>query len=275
MTDIVTPLRRRGRPPSAGATETGGEVQSLDRAMALLEILAAGEGSALSEVARRAELPPSTVHRLLTTLQRRALVSHDASTGLWTVGVGLFRVGSAYLRIRKLPEIARPLIRGLLEEVGETVNLSMLDGRGVVCVAQAESHAPVRAFFRLGQRLPLHASAAGKAILAAGSERLRGDLLDGLALERFTPRTHRARRSLLADVAACAARGWAVDDEEHTVGMRCVSAAILNEWAEPAGAVSISAPSVRMGTERVGTLGAQAHATARRLSELYSGLRSG
>lgn len=272
MSETVTPLRRRGRPASSGA-EPSGDVQSLDRAIALLEVLAGEEGLGLSEVARQAELPPSTVHRLLMTLNRRGLVSHDPETGLWTVGVGLFRIGSAYLRIRKLPEIARPVIRQLLQEVGETVNVSMLDQRELVCVAQAESHAAVRAFFRLGRRLPLHASAAGKAILAAGSEAFRDELLDGLALERFTDNTPRSRKALLADVAESARRGWAFDDEEHTVGMQCVSAAILNEWSEPAGAISISAPAVRMGAQRAAVLGERVRTTALVLSELFSGLK--
>lgn len=274
MIDTVTPLRRRGRPASTSA-EPGGEVQSLDRAIALLEVLASGEGMGLSEVARHAELPPSTVHRLLMTLHRRGLVSHDPGTGLWTVGVGLFRIGSAYLRIRKLPEIARPVIRQLLQEVGETVNVSMLDQRQIVCVAQAESHASVRAFFRLGQRLPLHASAAGKAILAASPEAFRDELLEGATLERFTQNTRCSRRLLLADVAEIKKRGWAFDDQEHTIGMQCVSAAILNEWSEPAGAISISAPAVRMGLERAPVLGERVKATALVLSELFSGLKLG
>lgn len=273
MGEGVTPLRRRGRPPSA-TSEPAGDVQSLDRAMLLLEVLAGAEGLSLSEVARQAELPTSTVHRLLATLHRRNLVGHDPETGHWTVGVGLFRVGSAYLRIRKLPDIARPVIRALLDEVGETVNVSMLDGREIVCVAQAESHAAVRAFFRMGRRLPVHASAAGKAILGAGSESFRGRLLDGAVLERFTPNTHGSRRALMADVAASVARGYALDDEEHTIGMRCVSAAILNEWAEPVGAVSISAPSVRMDSERATLLGRLIRDTARRLSRLYAGVGS-
>ena len=270
MSETVTPLRRRGRPASVGS-EPSGEVQSLDRAIGLLEMLASGEGLGLSELARHTELPPSTVHRLLMTLNRRGLVSHDSETGLWTVGVGLFRIGSAYLRIRKLPEIVRPVIRKLLDEVGETVNVSMLDQRELVCVAQAESHAPVRAFFRLGRRLPLHASAAGKAILAAGSPAFRDDLLEGAPIERFTDTTHRSRKALLADVGEVATRGWAFDDEEHTVGMQCVSAAILNEWSEPAGAISISAPAVRMGRERAEVLGERVKATALHLSELFSG----
>lgn len=272
MPDIVTPLRRRGRPAST-STEPGGEVQSLDRAVGLLEALASGEGMGLSEVARHSELPPSTVHRLLMTLSRRGLVAHDPATGLWTVGVGLFRIGSAYLRIRKLPEIARPVIRQLLHEVGETVNVSMLDQREIVCVAQAESHAAVRAFFRLGRRLPLHASAAGKAILAAAPDTLLDELLETVVLERFTDKTHRSRKALLADVAEVKERGWALDDEEHTVGMQCVSAAILNEWSEPAGALSVSAPSVRMGMERATELGDRVRETALTLSGLFSGLK--
>ena len=273
MSEVVIPLRRRGRPASAGS-ESGGEVQSLDRAMALLEILALREGLGLSELGRQAELPPSTAHRLLTTLQRRALVTHDPATGLWTVGVGLFRMGSAYLRIRKLPEIARPVIRGLLDEVGETVNVTMIDRREVVCVAQAESHAPMRAFFRLGRRLPLHASAAGKAILAAASGELREELLTGIKYERFTAGTLTSRKPLLADVAGAAARGWAIDDEEHTVGMRCVSAAILNEWLEPAGAVSISGPAVRLEYAHLDVLGSRVRSVADVLSGLFSGARS-
>ena len=264
------PLRRRGRPPSA-TSDASGDVQSLDRAIVLLEVLANSDGLGLSELARHAELPPSTVHRLLGTLHRRGLVGQDHETGLWTVGVGLFRIGSAYLRIRKLPDIARPIIRQLLVEVDETVNVSMLDRREIVCVAQAESHAAVRAFFRLGRRLPLHASAAGKAILASGSEPFRRELLTGAELQQYTPKTHRNVETLMAEVARVAERGWAFDDEEHTIGMRCVSAAILNEYSEPAGAISISAPAVRMAPERMAILGERVRMTATVLTELFSG----
>lgn len=260
---------RRGRP--ASATAGSGEVVALDRAASLLEVLAAGEGFLLAEVAHRADLPPSTAHRLLTTLNRRALVSHDVGTGLWTVGPGLFRIGSAYLRIRKLPEIARPLIQALLAEVGETVNVSMLDQQRLICVAQAESHALVRAFFRLGRALPVHASAAGKAILAAGTDPLRRQLLDDGPLEPFTPNTLCSPPELSRAFEQIRSRGWAVDDEEHTPGMRCVSAAILDEWAEPVGAVSISAPTIRMPLDRVEVLGGRVKEAAITLSALYSG----
>jgi IclR family acetate operon transcriptional repressor len=241
--------------------------------MAILEIVSSTDGMSLSEIARRADLPNSTVHRLLATLQKRCLVDHDSESGLWTVGVGLFRMGSAYLRIRKLPDIGRPVIRELLREVGETVNLSMLDGQELVCVAQAESHAAVRAFFRLGRRLPIHASGAGKAILAASEPDKRRDLMNGLDLERFTPNTRTSHKALQADLAEVARQGWAIDDEEQTLGMRCVAAAIRDEWGEPVGAVSVSAPGVRMLPERLDSVGRLVKAAADRLTMLYSGTK--
>src|SRR5918911_1247257 len=262
--------RRRGRPPSA---EAGSEVQSLDRAIGILEVVAAADRLSLSEIARRADLPTSTVHRLLATLQRRGLVAHEADSGAWTVGVELFRMGASYLRIRKLPELGRPVVREVLREVDETVNVSMLDGHELVCVAQAESHAAVRAFFRIGRRLPLHASAAGKAILTAASERRREELLAHIVLERFTARTRTTRQALDADLAETAARGWALDDEEHTPGMRCASAPILNEWKEAVGALSIPAPSVRMPPERMTELGRRVRQAADELTAMFSGLK--
>lgn len=263
--------RRRGRPARAGGEAAGGEVQSLDRAVHLLEIIAHADGIALSEMARRAELPASTVHRLLATLERRGLVAHEPESGAWTVGVGSFRIGSAYLRIRKLPDIGRPVIRRLMRETNETVNLSMMNGEELVCVAQAEAHAPIRAFFRTGSRLPVHASAAGKAILAASPPEARRDRVADLALEGLTPRTLRTARALISDLEASAARGWCLDDEEHTLGMRSVAAAIFNEWDEPIGAVSVSAPAVRIPDVRVAVLGESAMRAAQEMTRLYSG----
>lgn len=269
MPDSDLAPRRRGRP--ATGAEGGSEVQSLDRAIALLRIIADADGLPLADIARAAELPVSTVHRLLATLERRELLSHDLSTGLWTVGLGAFRIGSAYLRIRKLPEIGRPVIRKLLHEVEETVNLSMFDGMELIVVAQAESHAPVRAFFRLGVRLPLHATAAGKAVLAAAGPAFRGACLASMRFEPFTTRTHRSERDLMDDVTAIGARGYAIDEEEHAPGMKAVAAAILNEWREPVGAVSVAAPAARMSEERIARFGRRVMAAAEQMTRLYSG----
>lgn len=270
MVDTEFTPRRRGRPAST-SPEGGSEVQSLDRAIALLRVLAEADGMSLSDIARTAELPASTVHRLLATLQKRQLVNHDQENGLWTVGLGLFRIGAAYLRIRKLPDIGRPVIRRLLHETEETVNLAMFDGAELVVVGQAEGHAPVRAFFRLGARLPLHASAAGKSILAVASPAFRGACLAQTRYEAFTTRTHRTERALMDDIARIVERGFAVDDEEHTLGMRAVAAPIFNEWNDPIGAVSVAGPSVRMTDDRLNRLGRRIIAAAEQMTRLYSG----
>ncbi|OYX68039.1 MAG: IclR family transcriptional regulator [Rhizobiales bacterium 32-66-11] len=270
MPDTEILPRRRGRPAST-APDAGGEVQSLDRAVALLRVLADADGMSLSDIAKKADLPASTVHRLLATLQKRQLVNHDHENGLWTVGLGLFRIGAAYLRIRKLPDIGRPVIRRLLHETDETVNLAMFDGNELVVVAQAEGHSAVRAFFRLGARLPLHATAAGKGILAVASPAFRGACLAQMRYEAFTVRTHRTERSLMDDVGAIEARGFAIDDEEHTLGMRAVAAPIFNEWREPIGAVSVSGPAVRMTDDRIARLGPRVASAAEQMTRLYSG----
>ncbi len=111
----------------------------------------------------------------------------------------------------------------------------MFDGAELVVVGQAEGHASVRAFFRLGQRLPLHATAAGKSILAAAGPAFRGALLAQVRYEPLGVRTHRTERALMDDIAQIIERGYAVDNEEHTTGMRAVAAAIYNEWREPIG----------------------------------------
>ncbi len=272
MNDTILPQtpRRRGRPPSANG-EGGSDIQSLDRAISILEVLAGVNFTSLAEVGRRTGLPLSTVHRQLQTLQHRGLVGHDIETGLWSVGVGLFRIGSAYLRIRKLPDIARPVLRALQQETDETVNLSVFEDPLIICVAQAECHASVRAFFRPGSGLPLHASAAGKVVLAALAPEQRERLLGGYEFTRFTGSTHGDYASLLADVELTAQRGYALDDEEHSLGMCCVGAAILNEFGEPAGALSVSAPNFRMTEDRIAPLGDAVREAARRLTALYAG----
>lgn len=271
MSEDGSSARRRGR-PSTGAD--GGEVQSLDRAMSILQVLAGDDGITMSEVGRRAGLPTSTVHRLLATLQRRALVAHDASSGLWTVGVGLFRIGSAYLRIRRLPDIARPVLRDLLAESGETANLTILQDGALVCALQAETHRPLRAFFRVGMEMPIHACAAGKAVLAAASPTLYADLVAELDYEKLTDRTPTDERGLARLLGPVRKRGFARDEGEHMEGLASVAAAVTDEAGEPLGAVSVSAPLVRMPAEHAEALGARLLAAADTITALYCGRES-
>ncbi|HEV2675961.1 MAG TPA: IclR family transcriptional regulator C-terminal domain-containing protein [Aliidongia sp.] len=250
------PQRKRGRPPQTAPGTVPGAVQSLGRALDLMESVAAAEqGAGLSELAKATGLAPSTAHRLLKTLQQRRYVSHDAERGLWFVGVQSFTVGAAFLRTRNVVAAARPVMRQLMEESGESVSLAVLDGADAVYLAQIECRAMMRALARPGGRAPLHCSGVGKALLAALAEGERVPLYQRIDFTRYTEHTLTDADVLEAALRPVAARGFAIDDEEFALGLRCVAAAIRDEYGEPVAAISCSGPTARVTAERVEPLG--------------------
>ncbi|TBN43910.1 IclR family transcriptional regulator [Paracoccus subflavus] len=263
------PTRRRGRPRSA--KESPGTVQVLDRALDMLDLLAAHPGLTLSEVAERIEQSPSTVHRLLHSLASRGMVESDPATQAWNIGPATFRLGSAFMRRSGIVERARPILRALMEHTGETANLGILNGDAVLFVSQAETHETIRAFFPPGTRSPLHASGIGKALLAFGRPEVLRSSLDGAGLTRFTDKTLVTIEAISEDMTRIRARGFAFDDEERTRGMRCIAAPVFDMTGDAVAGVSVSGPSHRIGYEHVKTLGAVVAAAAAELSAAMGG----
>jgi IclR family transcriptional regulator, acetate operon repressor len=264
--------RRRGRPRAFNQPAEPNAVQSLDRALHILAIVADADGLSLSEVAERSRLAASTAYRMLTTLAGHGMVEFDESAQLWSVGVEAYRIGSAFLRSRKLVDRARSVMQTLMERTGETANLGVAEDDCVVFVSQVETHQAIRAFFRPGTRSPFHASGIGKAILAhLGAARVEA-IVERTGLESFTERTLSRRQELASDLAAIRRRGWSVDDEERYPGMRCVAAAIFNEFAEPVGGISISGPTVRVTPERLDALGPQVREAAAQVTNMIGGV---
>jgi IclR family acetate operon transcriptional repressor len=246
----------RGRPRSLKiVAETGGSVQAIDRGLAVLAIIARSDGLTLTELSQRAGLAPSTAHRILASLQAHQFVFHDEERGLWLIGVGAFEVGTAFLRNRRLAGIGRLVMHKLMEETGETVNLGIEDNGEVVFISQIESHSALRAFFRAGSRAAIHASGVGKALLAEMPESRVKEILYKRGLAQFTERTLIAPADLFGELAEIRRRGWAVDDEERNLGMRCVAGAVFNEYGEAIAGVSVSGPTVRVTPERLSELG--------------------
>src|SRR6185436_15919626 len=162
-----TPIRaaRTAASVDSISREHGGTVQSLLRAMALLEILSEDdEGYRLVDLAERAGLSTSTTHRLLTTLEQRRFVQFDREANLWHVGVECFAVGAAFARRQNFTQIALPIMRRLRDATGETVNLGLLDQGDVVFLTQVESREVMRAITRPGGRMPLPCTAMGQAL---------------------------------------------------------------------------------------------------------------
>jgi len=265
-------------PASAGKVEKivrehDGTVQSLLRAIALLEILAEDdEGYRLVDLAARAGLSTSTTHRLLTTLEQKQFVQFSRDSSLWFVGVRCFSIGSAFARRRNFATLALPHMRKLRDTTGETVNLGLLDQGDVVFLTQVESRELMRAITRPGGRSPLPCTAMGQALLSVMSEGEIADILKRHGLPRRTPNSI-ARPTLLHQVLTAArTHGYAVDDEENAVGLRCVAAVIFDEFRHPYAAISIAGPTVRVTPRRVPELGQQAIAAARDITLATGGL---
>lgn len=267
----VQERRQRGRPRLADGPREGASVQSLDRAIALLELVADGNGLTLTQVSAAAGLAPSTAYRMLATLQQHGMVEFEEVGQLWHVGVQSFRIGSAFLRRRKIADRTRPVMLALVERCGETANLAVVDDDAVVFASQIETHAPIRAFFRPGTRSPFHASGVGKAILSHLPREQVERMVARTGLERFTPTTITTLDGLMADLSRSRARGWAVDDEERNQGMRCVASAIFNEYGEPIAGISVSGPVLRMTTEAAERLGPVVREAAREITESIAG----
>ncbi len=275
MVEVIGPESNTNKRASK-AKKTGAEgtqVQSLSRALLLLETVASEmSGMTLGEAAKRTGLATSTAHRLLTTLEHHRYVNFDRNSNRWSIGVQAFAVGNAYARSRNFVGIARRYMRQLMEQVGESVNLATLDGTEIVYLAQVECQEMMRAFATPGSRVPLHCSAVGKALLAAMPSEQARKLLNTRGLDKVTDRTIIRPDVIVAELAETRIRGYAFDDEEHALGLRCVASAIFDESGMPVAAVSVSGPTVRINDERIRFLGQQISLLARRVTSDLGGV---
>lgn len=271
------PAKRGKKPratPAAAPAAVGGQVQSLTRGLRLLELIAESQGSvALTELAQQAGLPNSTTHRLLTTLQQQGFVQQTGELGFWTMGAHAFVVGSSFLQSRNLLAIVHPVLRELMMEAGETVNLAVLDlsDYQAVIIDQVQCTQLMRMSAPIGGKLPMHASGAGKAFLAHLSDTQITALLHQKGLHCYTPKTLMSPHSLKENLALIRKTGYSHDDEEHALGLRCVAAPIYDEHGEPFAAISIYGPLARMTDDRITELGALVIRAARRVTQAYSG----
>ena len=269
-----TPLTpRRGRP--ALRTDAGNpQVQSLDRALGLLEAIAGhDQGIALTDLAQAVRLAPSTAHRLLKSMQSRDFVRQDAERGLWFIGARAFMVGNAFARSRDIAGLARPVMWPLMAKVGESVNLAVLDNDEPVYLSQVECRQMMRAHALPGARPPIHCSGVGKALLAYLSGDRVAAVLSRRGLRRFTDKTITDAGSFARKLQEVKVRGFAVDDEEQSLGMRCVAAAVFDENGDPVAALSVTGPTARISDAKLTEIGNAVRQAADDLSARIGGQR--
>ena len=220
-------------------------VKSSDRTLEVLEVLAASqERRSLGELARELGIPRSSLHGLLRTMLARGWVETDATGTRFGLGIRALQVGAAYLDTDDAVELLGGILDELAAQFGETVHLARLDGAHVVYLAKRESIHPLRLFSAIGRRLPAHATALGKALLAERSElEVRQLLAD--PLPRLTKHTVTNLDVLCQELATVRARGYAVDHEESSEGIVCIAAAVPLR-APATDAISLSIPTARV-----------------------------
>lgn len=262
--------RPRGRPRSA-ANPSDPTVQGLDRAISLLELIARRPGLSLTDLAAESGQPIASAYRALVTLQARAWVEAVEPGPLWHIGPGAFRLGSAFLAHGGLETRARPLLAALAAESGETACLAVPLADRMLMLAQHESRAPIRAFFPPGDLAPMAASAGGKAVLAHLDEDTVVEMVDTLGLPRLTSLTLTSLPSLMRDLTRARDRGFALDDQEQTEGLRAVAAPVFDAMARPQAALIVAGPAFRFGLSEATRLGPRLAEVAATLTEAQGG----
>lgn len=234
------PVKGSGAKPAAK-----GGVQSVERAFELLGLIADSGGRAtLSELADRAGLPMPTIHRLLRTLVGLGYVRQLPDRG-YALGLALVRLGDQ--AGRQVGDTVRPQLRSLVAALGETANVAVLDGDMVVYIAQVPSPHSMRMFTEVGRRAHTSATGVGKAILAGLADDRVRQIVQSSGMPTPTPNSIGDLSALEAELAAIRDRGYAVDEEEQELGVRCLAVEVPG--APMPMAISVSGPTSRVGKE--------------------------
>ncbi len=277
----LAPTERRDviRRKAASAKETDeadvrdSGVQSVDRALSIIETLAEDdEGYRLSDLAIRTGLSTSTVHRLLGTLENRRFVQFDRTQSKWHVGSRCFTVGATFARRRNFAAQAIPYLRKLRDLTRETANLAVVDDEFIVVLTRMESREIMRSLTRLGGRVAMVASGVGKAVLAAYSNEDVSAIIRHHGMPRLTEKSIVRPGELFKELEKIRRQGYAVDDEEACMGLRCVAAVVFNDCAEPLAAISVSGMAGRLTDERLPQLGQTVRDVAAELTAALGGV---
>ncbi|MEV5388380.1 IclR family transcriptional regulator [Streptomyces sp. NPDC052721] len=236
---------------SETAAPAAGGVQSVDRAVSVLEILAQRGEAGVSEVAAEIDVHKSTAFRLLGALEARGLVEQSGERGKYRLGFGIVRLASAVTGRLDITQQGHPVCERLAEEIGETVNIAVLQEHYAVNLYEVRGPGAVGAHNWVGQLTPLHATSSGKILLAYLPDKERAEVLAAAELRKLTPHTITARTRLEKHLAEARERGYAVTLEELEVGLHAMAAPVRAHHGEVVAALSASGPAYRFTEERI------------------------
>ena len=250
-------------------------VQSLERAFDLLEKLCRSRnGMTIGTLSAETGLHKSTVHRLLATMCTRGYVQRDAETSVYRAGMRLCELSSYIVENMDVIERARAPLERLGHETGETVHLVLQEERDIVYIHKVESvSGAIRMFSRIGMRLPLYCTGVGKAILATWDTAEVRDVWQHSDVHAWTEHTIVDEDAFFREIDKVRQLGYALDNEENELGVRCIAAAIPDYRGRASYAISLSAPVSRMTDQRVAELRAPLMAARDEIARALGGGR--
>jgi len=237
--------------PATVEKTAGSSLQSVERALNMLDLLAKwGEGG-VTELAAELDVHKSTVFRLLGALESRGYVDQTEDRGKYRLGFGLVRLAGAVSGRMDITKQARPVTERLTHEIGETVNVAVLNDDSAVNIDQALGPAAVSALNWVGQRTPLHATSSGKVLLAHVDPEERTRLIGATGLDRFTARTITSADQLDTELQTIIDRGYATTQGEYEEGLNAIAVPVRDAQGSVVAALSASGPSYRFTLDRM------------------------
>ncbi|MGP3776299.1 IclR family transcriptional regulator [Streptomyces sp. SDT5-1] len=249
-------------------------VQSVDRAVSILQVLAVQGPSGVTEIADALGIHKSTVFRLLATLEARGLVEQDSERGRYRIGYTVVELAGGATKGNDLSLLSRPVCQELAAAVGETVNVAVYDGEAVISIDQVLGNAAITSIDWVGKRTPLHATSAGKVFLAHMPQPEAAEILEQ-PLEEYTPHTITDAALLKEQLQTVRELGYGAISEELEIGLASLSAPIRALNGEVVATVTVSGPTFRINDHTIPGLAEQLVAAGEKISWRKGYIRRG
>ena len=223
-------------------TDTKSSVQSIDRALSIIEILSTNNGLSIKSLSEKTSLHKSTVYRLLQTLRMHNYVYQDSRTEQYFLGAKILELSANLMSNLDIRSVARPVLEKLCIETKQTVHLCILDGTDAVYIDKLENeHQAIRMYSQIGKHIPAYCSSAGKALVAWSEEEVRNRVISSINFFTRTKHTIINKEDYLRELAAVLRKGYAVDWCEHEENIWCVAAPVFDREQRVIAAISVSA----------------------------------
>jgi IclR family KDG regulon transcriptional repressor len=231
-------------------TKPSNLIQTIERMSMILEMVGQNpQGMSIRDLASGLGLPKGTIHRILSSLSYFGYIRQDPETKIYFLGLKLMELGTLLSNQLDFRKVAEPVLRGLAESIKQTAHMVILDRNEVVYVEKIETQQPaggLKMASRVGSRNPVHSSAVGKVLLSYLPEEGVEAFLQEKGLPRRTANTITDPASFRDHLKDVKGQGYAIDDEENELGIRCLGAPIFDGKGRPVAAISVSGPAFQM-----------------------------